>query len=228
MTSSEIYEEPRKRPYRKKVRARQEAETRRRITEAVMELHRTVGPAHTTVTEVAERAGVSRMTVYNHFPTDADLIEACSTHWSSLNPLPEPGRWRDVSDPDRRLATALPELYRWYRDTEDMMGKVLRDAPLVSALGELMEERWWALVDTMVDTLAAGRGLRGRRRERVRAALRVALDFSTWRTLTRSGLSDEAAARLAAGFVAAAKVDREGRHEGSAGTATAPVAPGQG
>jgi len=194
--------DPTTRPYRKKLRARQEAETRRRITEAVVDLHRTVGPAHTTVTEVAKRAGVGRMTVYNHFPTDADLIEACSTHWSSQNPLPDPTEWAQVEDVNERLERGLLELYSWYADTEDMMGKVLRDAPIVPPLGDLMEERWWALVDQMCAVLLRGQNLKGQQRKKTLAALRVALDFATWRTLTTEGLSHTAAARLAARFVA--------------------------
>jgi len=194
-----------KRRYRKRQRARQEAETRLRITEAVMELHRTVGPANTTVTEVAERAGVGRMTVYNHFPTDYELIEACSTHWSNLNPLPDPERWARIEDPEERLDVALRELYAWYGQTEDMMGKVLRDAPIVPALGELMEERWFALIDTMVDTLLSDGGVRGRRAKRVRAAIRLAVDFWTWRNLTaHGGLKEAEAAALAARAVRAA------------------------
>lgn len=195
-----------KRRYRKKDRARQEAETRLRITEAVMALHRTVGPAHTTVKEVAERAGVSRMTVYNHFPTEGELIEACSTHWASLNPLPDPERWAAIADPEARLDAALAELYAWYRDTEDMMGKVLRDAPIVAPLGKLMDERWFALVARMVEVLAAGRRAAGGRATELRAALRLAVDFTTWRTLTGAGLDDEGAARLAARQVRAVSV----------------------
>jgi AcrR family transcriptional regulator len=192
------------RTYRKRERARKEAETRRRITEAVVELHRTVGPAYTTVTEVAERAGVGRMTVYNHFPTEAELIEACSTHWSLENPLPDPAAWAEIQDPDERLVSALRELYGWYAGTEDMMGNVLRDAPIVPALGELMKDRWWALVERMCEILLQGTNLRGQRRRRARAAARVALDFTTWRTLTDQGLSQRDAADLAASFVSAA------------------------
>lgn len=193
-----------KRPYHKRKRAQDEERTRRAITEAVMELHRTVGPANTTITEVAERAGVTRMTVYKHFPTDADLIEACSTHWASLNPFPDSSRWERIADPEERLLEALGELYRWYRKTEDMMGNVLRDAPLLPALGELTRDRWWGYVDEVTDTLMRGRAVRAGRRRRVRAALRLALDFHTWRTLTRSGVSDDSAARLAAVLPAAA------------------------
>ncbi|MGD2114248.1 MAG: TetR/AcrR family transcriptional regulator [Acidobacteriota bacterium] len=193
----------RKRRYRKKQRARQEAETRRRITEAVMELHRTVGPANTTVTEVAELAGVGRQTVYNHFPTEGAMIEACATRWASLNPLPAPDRWSEIEDPEERLDDALSELYSWYAETEDMMGKILRDAPIVEPLGELMEQRWFALVEAMVETLTDAEG-----GELRRAAVRVAIDFATWRSLRDSGLSDRRAADLAAGFVRSACADR--------------------
>ncbi|MGH2981591.1 MAG: TetR/AcrR family transcriptional regulator, partial [Solirubrobacterales bacterium] len=144
MASNEIRERGHraKRRYTKRERARQEEETRLRITEATMKLHRTVGPANTTVSEVARLAGVGRMTVYNHFPTDAKLIEACSTHWITLNPLPDSGAWAAIEDPQQRLAVALGELYEWYGNTEDMMGKVIRDAPIVPALGEVMSESW--------------------------------------------------------------------------------------
>lgn len=199
-----------RRPYRKRRRAEQEEATRRRIVESVVELHRTVGPARTTVTEVAARAGVSRVTVYHHFPTDAALIEACSTHWAAQNPFPGPAAWAAIPDPDRRLAAALAALYAWYRRTEDMMGKVLRDAALVPALGELMEARWESYLDAVVAVLEEGRATAGGQEgaREVRAALRLAVDFSTWRTLTSGGLSDEAAARLAARLPLGASHDR--------------------
>jgi AcrR family transcriptional regulator len=193
-----------KRPYRLKKRARQQEETRERIVEAIVELHRTVGPAKTKVTEVADKAGVGRMTVYNHFPTEADLIDACSAHWSAQNPPPDPAAWAAIDDADERLRAALRALYRYYRDTADMMGKVLRDEPLVPALAHVMGKRWWPYVEAVIDVLSQGRNLRGARRPRVSAALRLAIDFSTWRTLTGSGLGDEDAAALAADLVAGA------------------------
>ena len=169
-----------------------------------MHLHREVGPANTTVTEVARRAGVTRMTVYKHFPTDADLIEACATHWASLNPFPDPAPWEAVADPDERLYRALGELYAWYRRTEDMMGNVLRDAPSMPALDSLMRERWWRYIDRLTGILLAGRDLDGRERRAVRAALRLSLDFNTWRSLAASGMSLSAAVRIAAAIPRAA------------------------
>lgn len=175
------------RQYRKRKRARQEEETRRRITEAVVELHRTVGPARTKITEVADRAGVSRMTVYNHFPTEGDLIEACSSHWAAQNPFPDPTAWTSIEDPRERLHAALAELYGWYRDTEDMMGNVLRDLSIVEPLREIMDERWSPYMDAVVDVLTEGwspRRPEGEGGASLRAALRVAVDFRTWRVLT--------------------------------------------
>jgi AcrR family transcriptional regulator len=191
------------RPYRKRERARREQETRRRITEAALELHRTVGPARTTVSDVAARAGVGRMTVYNHFPTDADLLASCSGHFAAGHPLPDMAAWRAIADPDERLRVALDDLYAWFRETSETMGKVLRDAALIPALGEIMDRRWWPAVDAMVDALASGRGLRGARARDVRAALRLAVDLGTWETLTASGLDDRGAARVAARMVGA-------------------------
>lgn len=190
-----------RRPYRLKKRAERLEETRLKITEALVELHRTVGPAHTTVTEVAEKAGVGRMTVYNHFANDAEMIGACSAHWAAHNPAPDPADWATVPDTTQRALTALHELYRFYRRNQDMLGNVLRDESLVPALADVMAQAWWPQIDAMVDVLAQGRNLRGARRTRVRAAIRLALDFSTWKTLAEAGLGDFEAADIAATLV---------------------------
>ena len=106
----------RKRAYRKRRRAEQEEETRLRITEAAVDLHGSVGPARTTVSAIAERAGVQRATVYRHFPDEEALFAACSSHWAALNPPPDPAVWAEIADPDQRLRGALAELYSWYGD----------------------------------------------------------------------------------------------------------------
>ena len=189
------------RPYRKIERARREQETRLRITEAAVELHRTRGPANTSVTEVAKLAGVSRMTVYNHFPTDRDLFVACSTHWATHNPFPDPTGWAKIDDPSVRLANALEELYGWYRLKQDMLGKVFRDVPIVPALGKVMDDLWSSYVEELVGTLADGWPERGTEAEALEAALRLAVDFNTWQVLTGSGLDHDRAAELTARMV---------------------------
>jgi len=201
MTAKRTKPNDERRPYRLKKRARQQEETRERIVEAIVELHRTVGPAKTKITEVAEKANVGRMTVYNHFPTDADLFRACGAHWIAQNPPPDPARWACIDDPEERLDLALLQMYDFYSRTEDMMGKVLRDEPLLPALADVMSEVWWPFVDAAVATLLRGRTLRGARKKHFTAAVRLVIDFATWRTLTGSDLDTVAAAGLAADLV---------------------------
>ena len=208
-------EMPETRKYEQRERARKHQETRRRIVDALIELHETVGAAQTTVVEVAHLAGVGRMTVYNHFPTEADMVAACTSHWIERHPPPAIEVWRRIRDPDERLVVALGELYAYYRDTQAMWTTAYRDAGVVESLGEIMDGTWFALLDRAVDVLAAGRGRRGRRGQRITGALRLVVDFPTWRTLTGSGLTDSDAAGVAASFVAA-----------SAGEGRAPRWPG--
>src|SRR5215831_9293800 len=114
-----------KRPYRMKRRAELEAQTRQRITESAVALHQRLGPARTSISAIAEHAGVRRSTVYRHFPDENALFAACSSHWRAANPRPEPARWRMIEDPDERLRVALSELYEYYRRTEGMLANLL-------------------------------------------------------------------------------------------------------
>jgi AcrR family transcriptional regulator len=188
-----------RRPYRKRRRAEQEDDTRRRITEATVGLHGTVGPARTTVSAIAERAGVQRATVYRHFPDEGALIEACSAHWRAANPRPDIAAWAAVEEPDARLRTALAELYAWYDRTEYMLEKVMRDAAVVEPLREALAgvAGWY---DAAADVLAEGRPGDP---ARARAAVGHALEFDTWRSLVRrQGLAPEDAVDLMARLAA--------------------------
>ena len=167
---------PSKRKYELKKRADAMAETRRRITEAAVDLHGTVGPARTTLSAVAERAGVQRHTVYRHFPSDAALFGACSAHFFTANPWPDLESWRAISDPHRRLARALDELYAYYERAEPMFSNVLRDVELVDALRPTIVPLQAFLAEA-AEILAAGRPTRGRRRRVLAAAVRHAVDF---------------------------------------------------
>ena len=180
-----------KRTYRKRRRAELEDETRLRITEATMHLHEEVGPAKTTVSAIAERAGVQRATVYRHFPDDEALIASCSAHWMTLNPAPDIGAWAEIADVDERLRTGLGEMYDWYEQTERMVELLSRDRASVPALDERMRARD-GLMAAALETL-----LRGRRRRRTRAAIAHALEFETWQSLVRrQGLGRDEAIEL--------------------------------
>src|SRR5215216_5914122 len=145
-----------RRPYRKRRRAQLEAETRLRITEAAVDLHGSVGPARTTISAVADRAGVQRATVYRHFPDEDALFDACSSHWMAQHPLPDPAPWARIADPAKRLRTALQQLYRWYEHGEYMLENTTRDLALVPALRPSMEA-FAGWVDQATDAVVRGR-----------------------------------------------------------------------
>jgi AcrR family transcriptional regulator len=192
------------RPYRKKRRAELEAETRLRITESAVALHGSIGPARTTMSAIAEHAGVRRSTLYRHFPDEAAVFAACSAHWREANPPPDLGAWAAISDPADRLATALSELYAYYGRTERMLENLHRDEDAVPVIG-VSFSRFHGYLAAAADVLMGGRPARGRARERTRAAIGHALAFHTWKSLVRvQGLDDAAAVELVARMVAAA------------------------
>jgi AcrR family transcriptional regulator len=194
-----------KRPYRMKRRAELEEATRRRITESAVTLHGTLGPARTSMSAVAEHAGVPRSTLYRHFPDEAALFDACSAHWGERNPAPDPSAWAEVDDPAERLRRALEELYAYYRSTEGMIANLARDQATVPNVQRLFRGFGDYLADVR-DVLVRGRRVRGRARTRTTAAIGHALGFSTWRSLAREqGLDDSEAADLMCRLVAAAE-----------------------
>lgn len=200
-----------KRKYELRKRAERLEETRRRITAATVELHRTVGPAATRISEIARRAGVQRMTVYNHFRDEASLYAACSAHWQALHPRPDPLAWLATEDPGERLRLGLRELYAWYRETEPMTANILRDAGIVPALRPLVERGLGGYLEDVRRILTAPIRVRGRRRERVDAAARAAVDFHVWSAL--AALGDADAAELAATLVELAARSASGSRE---------------
>jgi AcrR family transcriptional regulator len=164
--------------------------TRSRITQAALELHGTIGPAATTMSAVADKAGVTRATLYRHFPTEAALFTACTTEWRVANPPPEPTAWVAIGEPRTRTMTALESLYGWYRSTEQMRSNLLRD---VDSLPEGMRARISSSPRAVVDILDSAWPGPSRLR---RAAIGHAVGFETWRSLAREGLTDDQAARL--------------------------------
>jgi AcrR family transcriptional regulator len=191
-----------KRQYTMRRRAELEEQTRRRITESAVELHEELGPAQTSISAIADRAGVQRSTVYRHFPDEDALFAACSAHWRAENPPPDPAAWLSIADVDQRTRVAIRSLYAFYDRTEAMYTSLLRDELLVPAVAKRLRD-FYGYLGSIQDGLAAGRGLRGRRAQHTRAAIGHALAFPTWRSLTRDeGLSNEEAAELMARFVA--------------------------
>jgi len=172
-------------------RAEKIDDTRQRIIQATMQLHETVGPAATTITGIAAQAGVTRLTVYRHFPDDAALYFACSAHWLSLRRAPAPDSWTAIDDLGELLRAGLADIYRFYQDGEAMLSRIYRDIAL------LPEPLRTAIVDREDRWVAALVGKK--RRALLRAVVGHAVAFSTWRSLcTRQGLSNEVAAQVMA------------------------------
>jgi AcrR family transcriptional regulator len=172
--------------------------TRSRITKAAIELHGSIGPAATTMSAVAERAGVTRATLYRHFPNEAALFLACSAEWRNANPPPNPTQWETIPDPYDRLRTALPALYGWYRSSEAMRANLLRD---LAVLPLAIRTRIESYPRTVADVLDAGWPRRSRLR---RAAIGHAAAFATWQSFAHEGLTDNDAAQLMIGLISAA------------------------
>jgi AcrR family transcriptional regulator len=193
---------PRRR-YEKRARATQEQETRLRILEAALGLHGSLGPSRTTISAIADRAGVRRATVYRHFPDERALFLGCSGLASERNPPPDPALWSTIADPAERLEAALDEIYRWYEQTEPLLTAVLRDVDTMPIIAELQAGRL-AYLAAVEDSLVAGWGLRGTAARRLRATIGLALDFLSWRTLHLRGLSQADAIAVMSSAVRAA------------------------
>jgi AcrR family transcriptional regulator len=184
-------------PYRLRARAEAMERTRQRIADAAVDLHGTIGPAATTMSAVAERAGVTRATLYRHFPTEEALFGACSRAWLAAHPRPDVARWRREADPQRRIRLALREMYAYYRSARAMLANLMRD---IAALPDATARNLASYPGQMLDALDAGWSHGSDDRLR-RAGITHAVAFDTWRSLADGGLSDEEAAELMTSLV---------------------------
>ena len=199
------------RTYTLKRGAERMAQTRRRIAAATWELHRTVGPARTTISAIAKQAGVQRLTVYQHFPDEVSLFRACQAHEFTTNPPPEPAPWALIPDLEARLRVALGDLYGYYRRSESIIANVERDAPALPALQRVVAEGRAGFQEAALRMLTEDRHDGDDRLTLRRAALGHALAFQTWRSLVRDhGLTDDQAVMLMVALVRCGAVVTEG------------------
>jgi AcrR family transcriptional regulator len=184
-------------------RAEQVDQTRQRIVEAAVHLHGTVGPAATTIAGIAEQAGVTRLTVYRHFPDEVALYLACSSHWMAQQVPPDPDAWAKLADPADRLRAGLADLYRYYRQGQAMLTPTYRDlAALPESLQRVAEGIDSHYRDVLLEPFT-GTCTRAQRR-RLRAVLGHAVSFWTWRSLClQGGLSNREAVEAMASLALA-------------------------
>ena len=188
-----------KRKYELKKRAVKKRQTRERIVEATVALHQEIGPHATTISAVAERAGVQRLTVYRHFPTERDLLAACSSSFIDRHPPPDPGAI-EALDADRRTRAVLHAFYTYYQETAEMWTSIYRDKDRMASVAEVMEGFEYHLETVEKDLHAAWAP---RRSKQLRASIAHALHFSTWQSLDSQGLNARDMAALVSAWVAA-------------------------
>ncbi len=186
------------RKYTLKKRAEQQADTRRRIVEAAVDLHGTVGPASTTLSMIADRAGVQRHTLYAHFPDERSLFMACSGHTLARDPMPDAAHWSQVPDVRERLCTGLTAIYGWYARNAELTACVLRDAEHHAMTRDITELRFGPPMASYRAVLGSGLV------QTQRLILAMALNFHSWRTLAgEGGLSPAQAAEVVADAIVA-------------------------
>lgn len=190
-----------KRKYTKTRRAEQQDETRARIVEATVKLHEALGPAQTSISAIAEAAGVQRLTVYRHFPDDASLFEACTSRYMELHPPPPQAAWADIEHPSKRSYAALLAFCQYYRQTEKMWRAAYRDVGQVAAMQVPMGQ-FEAYLDRVADDLVQARHTMQATRKRLKITLRHALRFTTWQSLENAGLKDKQIAELVQSWLA--------------------------
>jgi AcrR family transcriptional regulator len=199
------------RRYELKQRAERQAETRQRIVEAIVALHREVGPAKASISAIAERAGVERLTVYRHFADETAMLQACSARFHAEIARPDPAAWSSVTDPAKRLRAVLLAYYDYYRRGEDMLANVRRDAPQMPALAAVVAPQA-AIVGAVREDLVARWGVAATVRPRLTAVIAHALRFETWQSLARiESLTDADAAELMVTLARAAARPRQRR-----------------
>lgn len=188
------------RTYTQKKRAQDQEDTRKRIVEATVCLHQEIGGPSTTISAIAERAGVERATVYRHFPDEHALLLGCTDHYLALNPPPDPAVWSVIDNRELRLCTALTEIYAYHRRTEVMMARAAIDVPQMPVLREVLTPMFafWGMVrDLLAEPWTAeGNG------SLFRAAIGHAIAFQTWQSLVRNeGVAEGEAVRLMLGMI---------------------------
>jgi AcrR family transcriptional regulator len=176
-------------------------ETRDRIAQAAFELHATVGPARTSISAIAERAGVQRHTVYHHFPDLVALVRACTAHGIRVTHPPDPDGYGADEPPAQRLRRALADQYAYFDQNERLVANLTRDLPRSPDLLEGSAE-FFQRVGRLHEAVAAGWATDPEQTRRVGAAIAHAFDFGTWRSLRTSGLGDAEVLEAMTAFVA--------------------------
>lgn len=161
------------------------AQTRRRIVAATVKLHAAHGGIATTYAMIAKRADVAVPTVYNHFPTIGDLLNACAGHVSSLAPPLGPQIFAAAADTEARVAALTRAVFAGWRFRAPWMRWGVHEAALVPELRAILEKARDGLRQLIALALAPRFGQRPP--EALAGLFEILLDFTAWQRLTGDG-----------------------------------------
>src|SRR5436190_21617375 len=180
--------------YRARRRPGRSDETRERITVAVRELLAEGAFHESTVEQVADRAGIARATLYGHFRSRADLVDAICETFDANPALLELRRIVELPDADTALARTISNTIRFWSSEDAVLRQLYGVAAVDEAARDLVDRQ---RADRRGELERLVRNLRSQGRLRARTSQRQALallliwtSYETFRELREAGLSE--------------------------------------
>ena len=137
------------------------AATRSTIVESAKALHAERGVVGTSWQDIAERAGVSPVTVYRHFRSLAELIPACAQSFvDSVAPISEEearAAFAALNSGRERLERLIQDDCACYERGRGWFHAAMREAELVPELGAVVDAQQ-ATLRTLIRAALEGRG----------------------------------------------------------------------
>jgi AcrR family transcriptional regulator len=180
--------------YRPRGRTKRSKETRARIMDATRALL-DEGEFHkTSVEDVAERAGVSRATVYQHFPSRLELVDAICDTFAENPALLALRDTVALPDPAQALDETIANTVRFWSSEDKVLQQLYGATAIDPAARDLVERQ---LSDRRGEMQRLARHLdeagglrRGVDRRGALAQLMVLTGYGSYRELRQDGLSD--------------------------------------
>src|SRR4051812_22403609 len=185
---------PAMRSYRTRTRPTRTTETRARIVAAVHELLEEGTFHESTVEQVADRAGVARATVYQHFGSRLGLVDAiCDTF--AVNPaLLRLRETVELEDPDAALSETIANCVTFWSSEDAVLSQLYGVVAIDPAAQELVDrqrrDRRGELVRLARHLERHERLRSGLAHERAVAILLMLTSYETFRELALTGMSN--------------------------------------
>jgi AcrR family transcriptional regulator len=182
------------RAYRTRRRSNRSAETRERIVAAVRSLLEEGTFHDSTVEEVADRAGIARATLYQHFGSRLELVDAICETFDANPALLEIRKVVDLPDADAALSETIANTVRFWSSEDTVLAQLYGVAAIDPAAQELVDRQ---RSDRRSEIARLARRLRSSGRLRPGTSEKSALtilmlltSYDSFRELREAGLSE--------------------------------------